>query len=74
MRVVSSIRTFQVPLFIIQGDARSSSRGWAGLSQGFRSCEAHSGTIERKGSKDLAKSSTVVVDQSYLGPAPRASI
>ncbi len=29
------------------------------------------GTIERKGSKDLAKSSTFVVDQSYLGQAPK---
>ena len=27
--------------------------------------------MERKGSKDLAKSSTFLVDQSYLGQAPR---
>ena len=48
-----------------------SSRGWVGLSQMFRLFEANSGTIERKGSKDLAKSSTLVVDQSYLGQAPK---
>ncbi|MEC4679114.1 MAG: hypothetical protein VST67_00270 [Nitrospirota bacterium] len=41
------------------------------MSQGFRSFEANSGTIERKGSKDLAKSSTFVVDQSYLVQVPR---
>jgi len=29
-------------------------------------------TIERKGLKDLAKSSTFVVDQSSLGRAPKA--
>jgi len=27
--------------------------------------------MERKGSKDLAKSSTFLVDQSYLGQAPK---
>ncbi|MEC4681757.1 MAG: hypothetical protein VST67_13810, partial [Nitrospirota bacterium] len=36
----------------------------------FRSFEANSGTIERKESEDLAKSSTFVGDQSYLGRAP----
>jgi hypothetical protein len=36
----------------------------------FRSFEANSWTIERKGSEDLAKSSAPAVDQSYLGQAP----
>ncbi len=45
--------------------------GDAGLSQMFRSFEANSGTIQRKGSEHLAKSSTPVVDHSNLGQAPR---
>jgi hypothetical protein len=49
---------------------KRSLREWAGLSQMFRSFEANSGTIERKGSEDLAKSSTFVVDQYYLGSVP----
>ncbi len=40
----------------------------------FRSSEANSGTIAQKGSKDLAKSSTFVVDQSYLGQAPGSTL
>ncbi len=40
------------------------------MSQMFRSFEANSGTIQRKGSEDLAKSSTSAVDQSNLGQAP----
>jgi len=43
----------------------------AGLSQMFRSFETNSGTIQRKGSEDLAKSSIPAVDQSNLGQAPR---
>ncbi|MCH7616020.1 MAG: hypothetical protein IH978_09865 [Nitrospinae bacterium] len=41
------------------------------MSQIFRSFEANSGTIQRKGSEDLAKSSTSTVDSSNLGQAPR---
>ncbi|MCH7614153.1 MAG: hypothetical protein IH978_00190 [Nitrospinae bacterium] len=41
------------------------------MSQIFRSCEANSGTIQRKGSKYLATSSASAVDQSNLGQAPR---
>jgi hypothetical protein len=40
----------------------------------FRSFEANSGTIERKGSKDLATSSTFVVDQSSLGQPPSSVV
>ena len=40
------------------------------MSQIFRSFEANSWTIKRKGSEDLAKSSTPAVDHSYLGQAP----
>jgi len=36
----------------------------------FRSFEANSGTIQRKGSEDLAKSSISAIDQSNLGQAP----
>ncbi|MFB3071566.1 MAG: RusA family crossover junction endodeoxyribonuclease [Nitrospirales bacterium] len=36
----------------------------------FRSFEANSGTIQRKGSEDLAKSSASAVDASNLGQAP----
>ena len=37
----------------------------------FRSFEANSGTIQGKGSEDLAKSSASAVDSSNLGQAPR---
>jgi len=40
------------------------------LSQMFRSFEANSGTIQRKGSENLATSRAPVVDQSNLGQAP----
>ena len=41
------------------------------MSQMFRSFEANSGTIQRKGSEDLAKSSTFAVDSPNLGQAPK---
>ncbi len=37
----------------------------------FRSCEANSGTISRKGLEDLATSSASAVDLSNLGQAPK---
>ncbi|MCH7614661.1 MAG: hypothetical protein IH978_02820 [Nitrospinae bacterium] len=40
------------------------------MSQMFRSFEANSWAIQRKGSEDLAKSSTAAVDSSNLGQAP----
>ncbi len=40
------------------------------MSQIFRSFEANSGAIQRKGSEDLPKSSAPAVDQSNLGQAP----
>ncbi|MCZ6799876.1 MAG: hypothetical protein O7F12_05250 [Nitrospirae bacterium] len=42
------------------------------MSQVFRSFEANSVTIQRKGSEDLAKSSASAVDSSNLGQAPKA--
>ncbi|MCH7614741.1 MAG: hypothetical protein IH978_03230 [Nitrospinae bacterium] len=41
------------------------------MSQMFRSFEANSGTIQRKGSEDLAKASTSTVDSANLGQAPK---
>ncbi len=43
------------------------------MSQIFRSFEANSGTIQGKGSEDLAKSSASAVDLSKLGQAPNNS-
>ena len=42
------------------------------MSQMLRSFEANSWTLEQKGSEDLAKSSALAGDQSYLGQAPNA--
>jgi len=42
------------------------------LSQMFRSFEANSRTIQRKGSEDLAKSSASAADLSNLGQAPKS--
>ena len=42
------------------------------VCQMFRSFEANSGTIQQKGSEDLAKASAPAVDPSNLGQAPRA--
>ncbi len=41
------------------------------MSQMFPSCEANSGTIQRKRSEDLTKSSVSAVDSSNLGEVPR---